>query len=139
MTADRTVIAEDRAVHSAEAVSLYGSVGWSAYTDAPGVLAAGLAGSDLVLTARVEGRLVGLARTVTDGATICFVQDLLVHPDFRRRGVGRSLMRELLDRHHRCRQFVLITDADAPDVHAFYRSLGLVAGEECRTTVFQRL
>ncbi len=128
----------DPQIELAEALTLYGSVGWSAYTDHPDVLAAALAGADLVLTARLDRNLVGLARVVSDGASICYVQDLIVGPDFQRRGVGRALMTELLARYHHCRQFVLITDRDDGGVHAFYRSLGLVGSEESGTSVFVR-
>ncbi len=119
-------------------LALYSAVGWSAYTDEPDVLAAAVSGSHLVLTARVDGELVGLVRTVSDGASICYVQDLLVRPEVRRRGVARALMTEVLDRYRHCRQFVLITDRDGPGVHAFYRSVGLVDGEESGATVFLR-
>jgi ribosomal protein S18 acetylase RimI-like enzyme len=138
VTAGRLDVRPDPRVELSEALQLYGSVGWTAYSDRPEVLAAALAGADLVLTARLDQDLVGLARTVSDGASICYVQDLLVRPDVQRRGVGRALMAELLARYRHCRQFVLITDRDAPGVHAFYRSSGLVEGEESGTAVFVR-
>jgi GNAT superfamily N-acetyltransferase len=121
-----------------EVLSLYGSVGWTAYTDEPEVLRSALAGSDVVLTGRVDRALVGLARTVSDGASICFVQDLLVRPEYRRAGVGRALMTTLLDRYHHCRQFVLVTERGDPVATAFYRSMGLAEGAENGTAVFLR-
>lgn len=53
-----------------EVVTLYRSVGWTVYADAPEVLDAALAGSATVVVARRDGLLVGLARVVSDGATI---------------------------------------------------------------------
>lgn len=107
-----------------EVIALYSAVAWTAYTRDADALARALAGSHLVLTARDDGALVGLVRTVSDAATICYVQDLLVHPAAQRRGIGRALLRNVLDRYAGCRQLVLVTDADGPD--AFYRALGLV-------------
>ncbi|MHA7209015.1 GNAT family N-acetyltransferase [Arthrobacter sp. MDT1-65] len=114
---------------SAELLDLYGAVGWTAYTRDPDRLRRSIAGSHLVLTARNgDGGLLGLARTVSDGASICYIQDLLVHPDARCRGIGRSLVRDIQQRYSHCMFVALTTDAegtqDAPQSHPFYRSLG---------------
>ena len=107
----------------AETVALYDAVGWSAYTDHPETLIAGLAGSLRVVVAHRAGRLVGLARVVGDGATICYLQDVLVHPDARREGLGRRLVQEAFAPYGDVRQHVLITDEE-PGQKAFYESLG---------------
>lgn len=107
----------------AETVELYDAVGWSAYTEAPDVLMAGLRSSLRVVVARSQGRLVGLARVVGDGATICYLQDVLVHPDARRQGLGGDLVREAFAPYDAVRQHVLITDEE-PGQKAFYESLG---------------
>lgn len=112
-----------------ELLDLYGAVGWTSYTRDPDLLVAALGGSHAVLTARASGRLVGLARTVSDGATIVYVQDVLVHPDHHRTGIGRSLLDELLRRYGHVRQTVLLTDA-GPGQRAFYESLGFVEAHD---------
>ena len=106
-----------------ETVALYAAVGWSAYTQDPDALIAGLRGSLRVVVARAEGRLVGLARVVGDGATICYLQDVLVHPEARRQGLGGDLVREAFAPFAAVRQHVLITDEEAGQ-KAFYESLG---------------
>lgn len=106
-----------------ETVALYDAVGWSAYTDHPGTLMAGLRGSLRVVIARTDGRLVGLARVIGDGATICYLQDVLVHPDARREGLGRRLVQEAFAPFGDVRQHVLITDEE-PGQKAFYEALG---------------
>jgi GNAT superfamily N-acetyltransferase len=107
-----------------ELVALYASVGWVAYTAAPETLGAAIAGSTCVVTARDDNdRLVGLARAISDGATVCYLQDILVAPDRHRTGIGRALVRELLVRFAGVRQKVLLTD-DEPGQRAFYESLG---------------
>ena len=124
-----------------EVIDLYDSVGWTSYTRDRATLLRGLAGSHLVLTARDgTGRLVGLARTVSDGATACYVQDLLVRSEAQRRGVGRALMTELLGRYAGCRFVGLTTDAagteDAAASHPFYSSLGLRPHSELGLAAF---
>ncbi len=68
------------------------------------------------------------ARTVSDGESICSIQDILVHPDAQRRGVGRALVQDLQQRYRHGMFVALTTDAegtpDAARSHPFYRSLG---------------
>jgi GNAT superfamily N-acetyltransferase len=104
-------------------LALYEVVGWTAYTRVPDSIAAGLRGASFVAAAFVDDRLVGLIRAVSDDATICYVQDVLVHPDTQRTGVGRALVNAVLDRYRHVRQHVLLTD-DEPTQRAFYESLG---------------
>ncbi|WP_175419312.1 GNAT family N-acetyltransferase [Glutamicibacter creatinolyticus] len=106
-----------------EVVALYDAVGWGAYTDQPDILLQVLAASLHTVTAWDQTRLVGLARVVGDGQTICYLQDVLVHPDHQRRGLGRRLVLEVLRPYARVRQTVLLTDAD-PALASFYRALG---------------
>jgi GNAT superfamily N-acetyltransferase len=106
-----------------ELVALYEAVGWTAYVKSPERLRAAVRGSSCVLVARRDGRLVGLARAVSDGVSICYLQDVLVLPDEQRHGVGRALVESLLARYADVRQKVLLTD-DEPRQRAFYESLG---------------
>lgn len=106
-----------------ELLDLYGSVGWSAYTREPESLNAAIEGSSYVVTARQDGALVGLARVISDGASICYLQDVLVRPTHRRIGVGRRLVLAALQPYAQVRQKVLLTD-DEPGQRAFYESLG---------------
>ncbi|KDS92711.1 hypothetical protein DHOM_09800 [Dermabacter hominis 1368] len=47
-----------------------------------------------MVVARVDRSLVGLASVIGDGATVCYLQDVLVSPDARRLGVpGRAFVR----------------------------------------------
>jgi GNAT superfamily N-acetyltransferase len=108
-----------------ELIELYGSVGWSAYTADPDTLVRAVEGSSLVVTARRSGRLVGLARAISDDATICYLQDILVAPEGQRSGIGAALVRAVLDRYSGVRQKVLLTDDEAGQ-RAFYESLGWI-------------
>jgi GNAT superfamily N-acetyltransferase len=128
-------ITAEPALERDEAFELYSAVGWYGYTKDVDKLLRSLGGSHLLLTARdADGRLLGLARTISDGETVCYLQDLLVHPRAQRGGVGRALVEELKRRYEHCRFFILSTDSadshDARTSHPFYRALGLVAHEE---------
>ena len=51
-----------------------------------------LAGSDLVVTARRAGDLVGVARTLTDFTYCAYVSDLAVSQDAQGLGIGQGLL-----------------------------------------------
>lgn len=106
-----------------DVVDLYSSVGWTAYTDDPQTLLQALSGSSTVAVAREEGRLIGLARVISDGHTICYLQDILVHPRFQRSGIGGALVSAALRPYPAVRQKVLLTD-DESGQKAFYEALG---------------
>ena len=106
-----------------EILALYGSVGWTAYTDKPETLRRGFERSLLTLGAYMDEKRVGIIRAVGDGETIVFIQDILVSPEYQRRGVGKALICEVLSRYSNVRQIELTTD-DTEKTKAFYRSVG---------------
>lgn len=112
----------------AEVIALYDAVGWTVYTRDAAALQAAIRGSHLVIIAHDGDRLVGLARTLSDGATICYLQDILVHPAAQGCGVGRLLLDRALELSADLRQFVLLTDDDDAQ-RALYRSAGLVRSD----------
>ena len=107
----------------AEVLRLYDSVGWTAYTCDPPCLRRAFENSLLVLAARDGGTLTGLIRIVGDGCTIVYIQDLLVLPEYQRRGIGTALLQAALREFPNVRQKVLLTDSTAENL-AFYRSAG---------------
>lgn len=116
------ISAEDRPQRD-ELVELYDAVGWTTYTADPEQLEAAVRGSSRVVTARYGEQLLGLARVISDGVTIAYLQDVLVRPELQREGVGRALVEAALEPFQQCRQKVLLTD-DEPRQRAFYESLG---------------
>lgn len=68
-----------------------------------------------------DGRLIGLARAVGDGVYYAQLVDVLVHPDFHRRGVGTRLVEHV---QARLTYPLMLTLTAAPDVRAFYERLG---------------
>jgi hypothetical protein len=66
-------------------IELYDSVGWEAYTRSPDTLAKAIENSSIVVTAHDEhGELIGLARGLSDDATVFYLQDILVRPEHQR-------------------------------------------------------
>src|SRR5512145_98340 len=80
-----------------EVVELYKSAGWWQETpEARAVIAPMIRGSLCFMVARsIEGRIVGMARVISDGYSDAYIQDVVVQPNYRGRGVGRELVRRL--------------------------------------------
>ena len=110
-------------------LSLYRAVGWSNYYKNPEMLRKAFANSLCILGAYEEDRLIGLIRAVGDGYSSVLIQDILVHPDYQRRGIGSALMQEMIRRYDHVYQIQLTTD-NTEKTKAFYRSQGFRTMEE---------
>ena len=106
-----------------EILRLYQAAGWTAYTENPPALKQGFRNSLSVLAAYENEKLLGIIRAVGDGATIVFIQDILVFPEYQRHGIGTALLKAMLGRYPNVRQIELTTD-NTPETIAFYKSLG---------------
>jgi catechol 2,3-dioxygenase-like lactoylglutathione lyase family enzyme len=82
--------------------------------------------------------VLGLARTISDGQTVAYFQDLLMEPRSQRHGTGEALLDEVLYRTRDIRQFVLLTGAE-PTQSAFYESRRLVETRDVRPTLIDQL
>lgn len=106
-------------------VALYQAGGW--WNEEPGErerLPALVRGSFIFLIARTkDGRIVGMGRVLSDGASDAYIQDLAVLPDYRHQGIGRELVKRLVAR---CQEAGLpwIALVAEPNTEAFYASLG---------------
>ena len=70
-------------------------------------------------------RMVGFARLVTDYATQAYLCDVIVDPAWRRRGIGRPMVRSLV--MHEAVATCRIT-LHTVDAHGVYTPLGFAAG-----------
>lgn len=75
-------------------LNLRAAVGWKKLDNEQAIMA--LKNSIYTLTATIDDKVVGMARMVGDGAVICYIQDLVVHPSYQKLGVGQELMEKLV-------------------------------------------
>ena len=123
---------------ASEILPLYQAVGWRNYTDRPEMLKEAYAHSLCILAAYEAERLVGVIRCVGDGHSIVFIQDILVLPEYQRKGIGTALMQALLQRYAHVYQIQLATD-NTEKTKAFYRSQGFRALEEIGCCGFMKI
>lgn len=106
-----------------EILRLYGSVGWTNYTSSPGMLKNAYAHSLKTLGAYDGETLLGVIRAVGDGYSSVVIQDILVFPEYQRKGVGSALISEILALYQGVYQKSLLTD-DTEKTIQFYKSAG---------------
>ncbi len=76
--------------------ALIDAVGWTAFNNLEAA-AKSLPQSLFSVVADVDGRCVGLARVIGDGAQFYYVMDVAVMPDLQGRGLGTGLMNEVVE------------------------------------------
>lgn len=106
-----------------EVLPLYRAVGWSNYYERPEMLQNAHENSLCIFGAYENEKLIGIIRAVGDGHSVVLIQDILVYPEYQRRGVGTALMEQMLRRYAHVYQIQLATD-DTEKTAAFYKSLG---------------
>ena len=108
----------------ADVLTLYRSAGWFAQDDPAPQLDAMIANSFAVSAAfEPGGRLIGMARALSDGVSDAYILDVVVHPDRRGRGVGRGLVSRLAD-HLASFGIDWIVCIGVPGTEPLYRSAG---------------
>lgn len=78
--------------------------------------------ADIIITARVEGRLVGVSRAISDFAYCCYLSDLAVDAAYQRQGIGKRLIEETHARAGECTTLILIA---APAAVTYYPKIGM--------------
>ena len=110
-----------------DVLRLYRDAGWIAYLKDEAALGRALDHSLCLTGAFEDGEMIGFVRCVGDGEHIVYVQDLIVHSAHRRRGIGKALLRHVMEQYAHVRMLTLITDAQDENANAFYRAMGLKA------------
>ena len=132
------VISEYKDYQPDEILALYKSVGWTNYVEQPERLEKGYQNSLCVLAAYNGTELVGILRAVGDGATILFIQDILVLPPYQRMGIGTKLLKAALQKYKDVYQIELLTDHTEKTI-AFYKSVGFTPANEIGALSFVKM
>ena len=107
-------------VEQPEVIALYRANEWSS-AEKPAQLLAALRNSHSLVTARLNGQLIGIGNAISDGHLVVYFPHMLVHPNHQGQGVGKEMMKAMQEKYVGFHQQMLIADGRAID---FYRSLG---------------
>lgn len=102
--------------NDSELKELFSTVEWqvSRHIDR---LSAAMYKYDNLITAWDGARLVGLVCSLDDGAVTAYINYLIVHPDYQRMGIGKELMRRILNEYRDFLRVELIADAGAAEFY----------------------
>ncbi|MGQ0584709.1 MAG: GNAT family N-acetyltransferase [Reyranella sp.] len=88
-----------------------------------------LAHSNLFVTARQDGRLVGFARSLTDFCFCCYLSDLAVDKACQGQGIGKRLIEET--RTAAGGELTTTLLLSAPTAMTFYQGIKMPAADNC--------
>ena len=108
------------------AAELYRVAEWVDENDDCNFLAAALKNSCAVCVAYCDDKVCGMGRALGDHVSDAYIQDVVVAPEFRRRGIGGAIVKCLAAELRR-QGVEWIGLVGAPGTENFYRSLGLTA------------
>lgn len=131
-------IVEYKKYEEDEILPLYKSVGWTSYTSDPEMLRKAFENSLKIYAAYVCMRPMGIIRAVGDGYSIVYIQDLLVHPNIRRNGIGWALLMRMLENYKHVYQKVLLADHTLK-TSRFYKSMGFLPTAELNCKAYLKV
>ena len=105
-----------------EVIAIYKANHWSS-AEKPKELMAALRNSHSLVTARADGKLIGIGNAISDGYLVVYFPHMLVDPMSQGLGVGRRMMAAMLEKYAGFHQQMLTADGKAIE---FYQSVGFV-------------
>jgi ribosomal protein S18 acetylase RimI-like enzyme len=89
--------------------------------DQPGRIQEMIEHANLIVSAWDGQKLIGIGRALTDFSFCCYLSDLAVDRDYQRSGIGRALVKAVLEQiGDRCSLILL----SAPEAMEYYPKLG---------------
>jgi len=87
----------------------------------PEKLVVAMKNSDTVFSAWDGERLIGLINALDDGIMTVYIHFLLVNPKYQGKGIGKELLRRIIDKYSEYLRIVLIADEEET---GFYQNSG---------------
>lgn len=130
-------IKEYKEYHENEILKLYQSVGWTNYVNNPEMLKNAYENSLKIYAAYMNDKMAGIIRVVGDGFSVVFIQDLLVYPEYQRKGIGKALLEKILSEYKDVYQKHLLTDNTEKTIQ-FYKSIGFTMDTDMGCRAFSQ-
>jgi ribosomal protein S18 acetylase RimI-like enzyme len=105
--------------------AIYRKESWNAYLKDDEKLIRAFDKSLYIFGAFDDSKLIGLIRCVGDGEHVLVVQDLIVDPEYQKRGIGTYLFKTIMQKYSKVRMFMVVTDIEDIVDNKFYQSFNL--------------
>ena len=108
-----------------EYCALRAAVNWQPLIEAQAE--SGLNNSDFIIACRDDDQIVGCARIFWDKGYIAYLADVMVKPEYQKKGIGKKLVRECIafvDRQLKDGWRIKIVIVSAKGKEEFYRKFG---------------
>jgi predicted N-acetyltransferase YhbS len=77
--------------------------------------------ADIIVTATIDNKIIGVARAVTDFNYCCYLSDLAVDTKYQKGGIGKELISKVREQlNNKCKIILL----SAPDATEYYPKIG---------------
>lgn len=83
--------------------------------------------ANLIATARDNGKLIGVSRSLTDFVFCTYLSDLAIDENYQKMGIGKELIR-LTKEHTPKAKLILLA---APKAVGYYPKIGMTRWEQC--------
>jgi len=93
----------------------------------PEILAEMLKHANLIITARDNGKLIGISRAITDFVYCTYLSDLAVDERYQKMGIGKQLIRMTKKETPKAKLILL----SAPKAVNYYPRIGMTQWEQC--------
>ena len=121
-------------IEANEVIEIYKANEWAS-ANRPTELVKALRNSHSLVTARKNGKLVGLANAISDGYLVVYYPHMLIHPDYHGQGIGRDIMQAMFERYESFHQQMLTAVVEAV---GFYEKVGFVrAGQTVPMWIYE--
>ncbi len=84
--------------------------------------------AEVIITARIAGRLVGISRAITDFSFCTYLSDLAVDQEHQRQGIGKELIRLTHEAAGLNTMLILLA---APLARTYYPHIGMQPHDSC--------
>lgn len=83
--------------------------------------------ANLIVTARLNGKLIGIARSITDFSYCTYLSDLAVDTEYQKKGIGKKLIEETKKKAPQANLILL----SAPAAVDYYPKIGMKKHNYC--------
>lgn len=83
--------------------------------------------ANLIVTARIEGKIIGVSRAITDFVYCTYLSDLAVDENYQKKGIGKELIRQTKLAAPRAKLILL----SAPKAVEYYPHIGMKHHPHC--------